>query len=279
MTLQQLRYFFGVVRWKSFTAAAEGLFLSQPALSKQIAQLEKHLGFTLFERSQVGVTLTAKGQLFYEKMYPLYNEMERVLEELSEPTELRVGSLPSIGTCLLPDISAKLLPVKVQSVNKHTTLELLDLAERGELDAVFVQDREAYGALHGLFLLEEPYMVALPAGHPLAAKEALTLDEVMAGSLVMHQAPCDIHDTLLAEFERLGYSPHIAMKSPHESILGYTATGVGLSFIPEMSTQFVAHKDIVYRPIEGTPLYREIRVFTRSEKVLGMIKGAWGEKV
>ena len=272
MTLQQLRYFFGVARWKSFTAAAEGMYVSQPALSKQIAQLEKQLGFALFDRSPGGVKLTEKGQVFYDKMHPLYHEMTRVLDELSEPAELRVGALPSIGTCLLPEIAASLLPVRLHTVNLHTTAELLEHVERGDLDAAFVQDQAEYPGLHSLLVMEEPYLVAMPAQHQLAAHDEITMEQLMRESLVMHRSPCDIHDALLADFARMGCEPQIAMKAPHESILGYTATGTGLSFIPEMSTQFVTHKDIVYRPITGTPLHRKISVFARSGKVLDLFR-------
>ena len=81
MTLQQLRYFLAAVKWKSFSQAASALYLSQPALSKQISLLEKALGFPLFERTPRGVTLTAKGAVFHQRIHPLLQDLDALLQE------------------------------------------------------------------------------------------------------------------------------------------------------------------------------------------------------
>ena len=106
MELRHLRYFSVVAKLQHFHKASEALFITQPALSNQIKQLEEELGTKLFERIGRGVKLSESGQYLLESANRVLNEVEYVTEtirELEQGTKgtLRIGVLQSINSCLL----------------------------------------------------------------------------------------------------------------------------------------------------------------------------------
>ena len=265
MTLQQLRYFLAVVKAKSFSQAAAALYLSQPALSKQISLLEKALGFPLFERTPRGVTLTAKGAVFHQRVHPLLHDLDLLLSELAEPTELRMGALPSIAAHFLPAMVGRLEGYQLLPVVKETSDELVEMVHSGQLDAAIVQDRVEHGTLTGRFLFAEPYVVAVPLRHPLAEREHLAPEDLDGEKLILHQSPCDTRHTLLAGFQQTGIAPRIVLEASfNESLLGYSASGLGLAFVPQMVAANVSHKNIVYKTIAGDPFQRRVYLFARN---------------
>ena len=265
MTLQQLRYFLAVVKWKSFSQAAAALYLSQPALSKQISLLEKALGFPLFERTPRGVTLTAKGAVFHQRIHPLLQDLDSLLQELAEPTLLRMGALPSIAAHFLPAMVERLAGYQLVPLVKDASDELVEMVHSGTLDAALVQDRVEYGTLKGTFLFAEPYIVAVPLRHPLAERDELQMQDLHQEKIILHQAPCDIRYTLIEGFQKAGIAPNVVLEaSLNDSLLGYSASGLGLSFIPEMVARNVVHKNIVYKKIAGDPFQRRVYLFARN---------------
>lgn len=269
ITLQQLRYFIATAKYKSFSRAAEALFLSQPALSKQISLLERSLQFVLLERTPHGVSVTEKGKQFLQRVQPLVQELDTVLGETTEPAQLRIGVLPSIASYYLPTVINQFGSARLTTIIKNTSGELLEMVHTGELDAAIVQDRTHFDGLKHLFLFEEPYLVALPRIHPFAKKEALQIKDLHQEKLILHHAPCDIRDSLDAAFDEHGIEPVVSMEAAlNDSLLSYTASGMGLSFLPAMMAANVSHKNIVYKRMQGDPICREIHLFARTQSIL-----------
>ncbi|BCJ87994.1 hypothetical protein skT53_29790 [Effusibacillus dendaii] len=156
------------------------MFVSQPALSKQISILERTLQISLFERTSKGINLTEKGKQFYARIEPLIQEVDMVLEEFVLPEEFRIGALPSISSYYLPTVMNLLGSMKLKTFVENTSDELLEKVQSGELDLAIVQDRHQYGNLKHLYLFEEPYVVALPDNHPLVDKEWLEMKDFHA---------------------------------------------------------------------------------------------------
>ena len=94
MNIQQLTYIVEIANCKSISHAAEYLFVSQPALSQQIRNLEKDLGYRVFRRTSKGLELTEKGNLFYEKAQKMLEDWNHFKEEVISGTEhkkLKIG--------------------------------------------------------------------------------------------------------------------------------------------------------------------------------------------
>jgi LysR family transcriptional activator of glutamate synthase operon len=105
MNLEWFHGFLEASRLKSLSKASEKLNISQPALSKQIRNLEEILGVELFKRTAVGVELTEEGTLLHKRIQPILSEMESLRKDLlnlQKVSSVRLGTLPSLATYYLP---------------------------------------------------------------------------------------------------------------------------------------------------------------------------------
>jgi LysR family hca operon transcriptional activator len=176
MELRHLRYFIAVARHGSFNRAAQTLHLTQPALSRQVKDLEEELSVPLFVRGKNAVTLTAAGDSFYEEAREIIARAELAVQRVrNEPrTEvLRVGYAPSVTAGILPDALQRF-----HAEHPRVRVELADLfpqdmaskARDGELDIVITL--EFPGAAAPNFRWEElykiPIVLVMPASHALA---------------------------------------------------------------------------------------------------------------
>ena len=187
--LNHLRAFFVVVEEGSLNRAAARLHQSQPALTRQMRVLEDEVGGRLFERTHVGVKLTAAGHLLADGMRPVLSSYERVMAEAGqllrhgERETLRIGYLPSTAPAYLDPALATL-----RRAHAHLKIVLHDLypseqialLRRGELDVALVgqegrlADREFYTRR----LASLPLIAILPADHLLAAQPSVRLAEL-----------------------------------------------------------------------------------------------------
>jgi LysR family hca operon transcriptional activator len=144
MELRYLRYFAAVVVNKNFSRAAAALFITQPALSRQIRALEEELGVKLFLRAQNNVSLTSAGERFYEDAVEIIELCNRAIERAKRrqrETPLRIGYLPSLTYGVLPKVLSRF---KLE--HKSSTPELYDLtaleierrSQEGSLDIAIV---------------------------------------------------------------------------------------------------------------------------------------------
>jgi len=191
MELRHLRYFVAIAEERSFTRAAERLWVAQPGLSTQIRKLELELGLQLFERHTRGVDLTDAGVLFLERARAALRAIDeaaatgRDLEtgvvgcvKLGLATGTRWGSIPAV----LERFTRERSGVELTPVEGYGGTLWRDLRD-GRLDAVVVQDGYASVDLRRLSLGEEPWMVLVGASHRLAGAGSLPARE-LAGERV-----------------------------------------------------------------------------------------------
>ena len=148
ISLRQLKYFFAVANIGSFTAAAERLNVSQPAIGIQIRQLEDRLGLALFERHSRGVELTPAGQVYLGFAESALNTLEAAEHALNEfrqdqPARVRIGVTPTIERTLLPRLffesQTSDVALRIQ-LSAGLSDNLFDEIQRGELDCAFCYD-------------------------------------------------------------------------------------------------------------------------------------------
>lgn len=176
MELRHLRYFAAVAAHGSFSRAAGHLHLTQPALSRQVRDLEDELGVPLFERGKNSVTLTQAGELFYEEARDLLaradQAVQRVRGEVKGET-LRVGYAPSLTSGIMPRAIEKF-----QQATPRVRLELADLSPRemgekaaaGLLDLVLTAagTERANPEFQWSELRQLQHVLVMPEKHPLA---------------------------------------------------------------------------------------------------------------
>lgn len=182
MELRHLRYFAAVAAHGSFNRAAANLHLTQPALSRQVKDLEEELGVPLFVRGKNAVTLTAAGELFYEEARDLLARADQAIQRVRGEARseiLRVGYAPSFTTGIMPGALEKF-----QTATPRVRLELADLAPRemmeaaneGRLDLVIAPTgfESAVSGYQWLELRRMAVVLVMPATHPLAALKKIT---------------------------------------------------------------------------------------------------------
>jgi len=273
MTLEQLRYFLEVAKWESFSQAAEALHISQPAVSKQISNLEKYLRVTLFKRTNKGIELTEKGKEFYRKVRPLIQQLDFIASETMSIKQLRVGSLATIGSLYFPMLAAKFAAEHFFPTIKSTTRELIELAVNGELDVIIVQDIENVDDFYSKFIFEEAYMAAIPGHHPLAKQEEVKLSDFKYEKILLPPLGCDSRRAVLEGFNKANFQLKVYLDVPYDSLLSYTAAEHGISFVPSVQAQNVTQKGVVFKSIKRAPIRRKIYMFARSQDLLNLVSG------
>jgi DNA-binding transcriptional LysR family regulator len=247
MELRHLRYFVGVGEEQHFGRAAERLRIAQPALSRQIQDLEKEIGFRLFERLPRGVKLSSAGKLFLE-------DTRRILAEVQEATRraervasgkagtLRVGFVESISWHgVVPEFFRRFR--KKQPGAELTPVPMLSLAQveairSGRLDAGFVVNMTTLGKeLEDRLVAQHKVMLAVPKGHPLTKQTRLRLADLTGVPFVWfprHTHPA-AYDRLMQACFRGGLkSPRIVQEADdHATILSLVSCRLGVALVSD----------------------------------------------
>ncbi|MGW1408265.1 LysR family transcriptional regulator [Streptomyces sp. NPDC002403] len=271
-----LRYFVAVAEEGSLTRAAERLFVSQPALTKQIKQLEALLGVRLFTRSRTGMALTEPGRALGERVPALLAEWDQVLRETRSAADraarvLRVGFMASAANEATPRIIAEFARRRPgwrvdmrQAAWSQPSAGLAD----GDADVALLRlPFPGQDALRTVVLFTEPRWVALPAGHPLAAREVIAFRDLWDEPFVA--APPETgrwRDYWLATDERDGHPVRIgAVTDQPDDWLSAIANGYGMALAPASAARFYARPGIIYRPVSGVSPSRVGVVWARAD--------------
>jgi DNA-binding transcriptional LysR family regulator len=245
MELRHLRYFLAVGEEQHYGRAARRLRVAQPALSRQIQDLEKEVGFKLFERLPRGVKLSSAGQLFLA-------DARRILEEVNDAAAraarvargqlgtLRVGFTESASwRGVVPESFRRFREMQSDAelqLQSLPSLVQLEAIRSGRLDAGFVFNTpKADPELHGLPVAMQRIELATPAGHPLTKLKQVRLRDLASASFVWfprREAPV-LYDRLMHECFRGGLkSPNIVQEGQDEAtILSLVATGLGVGWV------------------------------------------------
>lgn len=276
LDVRRLRVLKEVAARGSFSAAAESLSYTQPAVSQQIAALEREAGTVLVERGARGVRLTDAGRILVghaEAILARLADAEAELEALSglRAGRLRLMAFDSAGATIMPPAIARLR-------ERHPGLEVtLEPGEGGEalaavragdidiaLDIAPPRGRRADDGLERTFLLEDPMYVVLPDGHPQARRARLRLADLADESWITGApgATCTDSQILLGACSAAGFEPRIAFHSDdYNAIQGFIAAGVGVSLVPDLALATV-REDVVARSLGARPPTRVIEAVT-----------------
>src|ERR1035437_1416932 len=184
--LRHLVYFREVARQLHFRKAAESLAIAQPALSRQIAQLETALGTPLFTRSRRRVELTPAGTLLLERLEPVLRTLAGLPGHVSALAEGQTGhvkiaftglAMATVLPGILREFSRKHPGIRIE-LNESPTSAQLAALQAGEISCGFFHPDAPTPALHTHVLLRERNGVLLPADHPLADKANLKLRDL-----------------------------------------------------------------------------------------------------
>lgn len=261
MELRHLRYFAAAAELGHFGRAAERLNIVQPALSKQIRELEEELGVALFERLPRGVRLTPAGHAFAEEVVALLARVPAAAERARQVASGRVGRLRIgfVDTAIYPPPVPRMIDrfrrafpeVRVELV-QQTSLRQGEMLGRGELDLSFAYHApEGLAGLEKRLVLSERVVLAAPSSHRVAGLKSVRLSDLKDESFVW--IPRDLsppyHDLVFAACRKAGFAPKVVQEGRSDgALLGLVAGGAGLSFSLS-STRHRCPRAVVLIPI------------------------------
>ncbi|MFZ5590465.1 MAG: selenium metabolism-associated LysR family transcriptional regulator [Bacillota bacterium] len=195
MNLYQFHIFKTVADKKSFSGAAQALFISQPAVSMHIKSLEDHFGTRLFDRNTQQVTITEAGRILYEyveKILLLLDEAEKDISALTGCIRgtLSVGASFTLGEYVIPQVLGcfKKQHPQVRALLKVTNTEqIVKLVLEQALDLGLVESRVDNFELIAKPFMKDELIVLLPVDHPLAGKEFILIDELVALPFILRE--------------------------------------------------------------------------------------------
>ena len=263
MELKQLRIFLAVAEELHFGRAAERLHMAQPALSTQVRSLEERLGVPLFARTTRRVSLTRTGEAFLPEAKATVAQAEaamRVARQVAGDRSelLKIGGIDSATAGLLPGVIRAFrrehphVEIRVEEMLSAPALHGL---EHRQLDIVFGRLPKRAELFHSRHVLREELVAVLPHDHPLAARETLTIDDLVHEPLVL---PSRSHRPILMSvieswFAAHGHEPRVRQAAnERHMIVAMVAAGLGISITPAWLRGF-GRADVAYRPLEGAP--------------------------
>ncbi|MDO0945178.1 MULTISPECIES: LysR family transcriptional regulator [Chromohalobacter] len=242
MELRHLRYFCVVADELNLTRAAQRLHMAQPPLTRQIKQLEDEIGVTLFERSRRGLTLTTAGQFFYEHTLQV---LEKLDTTITATRRIARSNLLMFGIGFVPSLFYGQLPLLVRGLRQKdnvelslvelTTVQQIQALKAGRIDIGFGRLQIDDPDVEQEVLFEEPFIAALPAGHPLENTQP-TLAELARYPLILFPASPrpSLADVTLGLFRRRGLKISVAQEANElQTALGLVASDLGITLVPE----------------------------------------------
>ncbi len=229
MTILQMQYFKAVCIHGSVTRAAEDLFVSRPAISRLLSELEKELGVTLFWRSSNGLALTEEGKVFYENCCDILNRIEALEKRMFEICHskdeyiIRVGLTPATGIIIFPQFYRSFyeahpdIKLKVVEYGNERARQLLS---EGEIDAMFTSDLSWDSKLCGYqYLFDTELVFCVSKEHHLARKDHVTLEDIKNEPLIYMEKNMQREKEIAELFASHGLVPQIIMRTAQISLI------------------------------------------------------------
>jgi DNA-binding transcriptional LysR family regulator len=268
MELRQLKYFLTLAQELHFNRAAEKHFIVQPALTKQIKDLEEELGVMLFERTKRSVKLTPAGQYFKNKVEAMIGSLDEAKNQVKwvedgSKGELRIGYVGSCIHTFLPDMLADLhdrFPQIQTYLNEMTSSSQLLAVHRGELDIAFLRNPSLDRAYGQKLVFSEPFALVLPQNHSVSVENFGGIEQLADESFILPpRADGELyHQVQLSICENAGFSPKIS----HETVHGHTVLKLvdhhlGITFLP-ISFKNVTNANVKFIELTQIPQRAEI---------------------
>jgi DNA-binding transcriptional LysR family regulator len=279
LDLKRLRVLAEVARRGSFSGAAEALYLSQSAVSQQVATLEKEVGMPLLERTRQGPKLNDAGRMLVGHAEAALARLEEAEHELKaiaglEGGELRLASFPSASATLLTEALAEFgarHPSVRLSVTEAEPEQSVPKLRAAEVDLAIVFDYPMLPSepeerdTDRVPVLTESMYLALPRDHALADAEFVRLADLAEEAWLCGVCPSSCGDVVKQACREAGFDPRIAFESDEYQVLqAYVAAGLGFTLLPDLALPAL-RGDLVVRPTVPEAPKRQVWAAMRAE--------------
>jgi len=241
------------------------------SLSRFIRLLEEELGVRLLNRSTRNVSFTAEGAIFFDEANKIIDQFDALALRFKgglkdQRRTLRIGAIDSAARGLVPALLNLFVPLHPNTdihIIEDKTINLLPKLKSGWLDMIFFRAPQIMdAALAVRFITRESCVLAVPANHPLAGREKVSLDDFKHEAMIIPERRTrpHSHDLTMSMFRLAGLTPHIAQFAEEkQTILSLVAAGLGLAVVPSsyrnMNSENVIYINLALNEnIKGLPL-------------------------
>lgn len=256
-----LRYVVTLARLRSFSRAAETLYVSQSSLSQQIAKLEKEIGYPLFQRTTKYVHLSPEGIRFLTQAKKVLAEFDALHEQV-EATRASMEHTINLGMSVVyrPDAAGAVVrfmhahPEIDVNLTSAWELDLVEMLHSGRIDlALFGVDWEN-DDLSGMTTVpihDEQVVASMSSLHPLAKRESLNLSELAQETLIFTSDRSAVRRLVLQRFRRMGVHPTNCMEiNDTETRIHYVTQNIGVAFAMDSTHHWREQEGVIRVPIE-----------------------------
>ncbi|MDJ1158665.1 LysR substrate-binding domain-containing protein [Chelatococcus sp. SYSU_G07232] len=259
MNLKQIEAFRAVMITGTASRAAEILGVTQPAVSRAVAELERSVGLRLFDRVRSRLVPTPEGRLFFRDVEEAFTGLERLRASAARirdfgSGDLRVASLSALGTTLVPQAIGRFVAghagVSV-TLQIHGSSTVRDLVASAQFDIGLAADEiDTSGVVHQVFCTPR-MLCAVPAGHRLTTREVIEAAD-LDGEPFVALAPEDtVRRALQEELLRIGARPRIVVETPASLTVGaLVAQGLGLGLVNPYTVEGLEAAGVSLKPFE-----------------------------
>jgi DNA-binding transcriptional LysR family regulator len=275
--LRHIRAFLAIAELGSFTRAAGKLFMSQPALTVQIRQLEESVGVRLFDRNKRQVVLTPAGRSLIKPFEQLLADLDSVMKMGHDLAELRRGTV-TIAT--LPTLGGGLIPATVQQFTTHhpnITVRIRDVVAESILQLVKEEEVD-FGVgirlrpdsdIEVVDFLRDRLCICFPEGHPIEKRARPTLRDIASFPLILMSKGSSVRTIFERALESRRLEFRLACESNYMSTaIGLIRAGLGIAILPESVVDVAACQGIRIQPIRLPGMTRNIGIIRKRNRAL-----------
>ncbi|MEA5015336.1 MAG: LysR family transcriptional regulator [Candidatus Limiplasma sp.] len=276
MTIRHLRIFVAVCREASITNAAEKMYMTQPAVSLAIKELEENYGVKLFDRLTRRIQITQDGKRLLEyalHMVGLFDEMEQAMRNPDAAGELKIGSSLTIGACLLPAYTQRLTrrhPNITPKVVVDNSDSIIKAVAEGRIDLGLVEGSVSDESLCARAFMEDALVAVCARQHPFAQRDAVSMDEFLAEPLLLREHGSGGRELFESMVTLLGKQANPLWESVSTTaLIRAVEAGNGVAVLPQrLVGEYIQAGRIRKAPLEGPMLSRWFYLIYHKKKYL-----------
>ncbi len=285
-TLHQLKVFEAVARHKSFTRAAEELFLTQPTVSMQVKQLTKTVGLPLFEQVGKRLYLTEAGRELLSTCREIFEHLSQFEMKVADLKGLKQGKLKlaviTTAKYFIPRLLGSFcqqypgIDISLQVTNHERVIDRL-AENRDDLYIVSQLPENMDISYHSF--LDNPLVVLAPKNHPLAKEKNIPLERIAAESFIMRELGSGTRKATQKLFDQHGISVKVKLElGSNEAIKQAIAGGLGLSVLSRHVLGLEHHEsELIVLDVQHFPIHRDWYMVYPSGKQLSVVARAFFE--
>ncbi|HWR44602.1 LysR family transcriptional regulator [Sporomusa sp.] len=276
MDIRDMRYFYAIIEEGNISSASKRLNIAQPAISRQMKQLEDSLGVQLFERGSRRIRLTEAGQLFRERVERILGLVDGTMKEMTEFNSglggtISIGSVTTSGVALLPNLISKfhgLYPSVTFRIWEGDGFRILELLDNGIIEVGIIRapfDSEIY---ESIILPDEPLVIAMKRDECYCGKDPVNvrLIELANQPLIV---PLRWKSMFVEWCAKAGFTPKIICISDGIVLnILWAKLGIGMALVPKSTEGLISDSALTYKKIiEPTVSTQTVIVWVRNRKL------------